>query len=301
MLSIIEGIDYGRVKLAIRTVTKEWPSVDEVWCTGDNVTEIIVKIERSNYLLIKGAAKLGDLGAEKVKKWRDDGKEICFVSDKFSGKFSRRLKLLSKKKVIADLGKGAQKKARELLAQLNLPQEVKDTIPCHTVTEVLNAASIWEMSGESEATMPPILIRFLRGRLPQLLDVPIDTLVRQLAALVRAIAASQTQMGWGVIREISKVAPGAVGPIFNISKRVDSQQAKEFLPKCGTVLSDILETSSLRDVPTSFVLLKFAEALEGASLLPIEKQNRRYGNNPYQGQRGVKSVVMKRSTFRKYK
>lgn len=252
---VIEGPDYGRVKLLLRKITRGWPSVKTVWADGKDWAELDNLLISGDNVIVRKAELLGERYSEWPRVWRF--KNLCFVTDTKlkRGVFSRKIKRMGKSYSMA-LGKEAKKKIEILTRQLALPGDIKANInaSCFSVSEALNVAECYAISGEVPRSKPPALILLFSGQILPLLDYGVMTIMRQLAALAAVL--KSPHKGWIILNQISRVAPGATGMVFNIYMRMkEDPRMYRFLVGIGVLMSKKIEEIGTLKIPTSYFLL----------------------------------------------
>lgn len=258
MIHVIEGVDYGRSKLLIKSITKNWPSVKVMWAQKKDFSELDATMFNEDCIIVKRAERLGERYAEHIKSWRD--KNLIFVTSKAlkRGVFSRKSKRLGKSYNMA-LGKVAREKIMILADQLAIPPEMKALLKtqCFSVSDALNAADCYMMTGEIPSFRVPPIIAFLSQKWGVLLNGRTDLLMlaRHVSSLAGAVGADTK--GFVLLKRISKASPGAVGVIFNVYQKVkDDLKIKPFLMNVGKLLSEKVEEAQTLQIPLSYFLLQ---------------------------------------------
>jgi len=256
VISVIEGPDYGRAKLLMKSITKDWPSIKVLWANDKNWSELDATLYSEDHLIVEKAEKLGDRYAEAVPSWRY--KNLIFITNKAlkKGVFSRKSKRLGKGYNMA-LGKVAKEKINVLADQLAIPPEMKMLLKtrCFSVSDALNASECYMMTGEIPSFRIPPLILFLSQKWGPLFDLELGVLARHVSSLAGAVGSGSK--GWILLKKIGKASPGAVGVIFNVFQRVkDDPGLRLFLVSVARLLSDRVEEAESLKIPMSYFLLQ---------------------------------------------
>jgi len=299
MISVIEGPDYGRSKLLVKSITKDWPSIKVLWTDDKNWSELDATLFSEDYLIVKRAEKLGDRYAEAVPSWRY--KNLIFITDKAlkKGVFSRKSKRLGKGYSMA-LGKVAREKIAVLSDQLAIPPEMKMLLKtrCFSVSDALNAAECYMMTGEIPVFRVPPIIAFLSQKWGFLFDLELEVLLRHLSSLAGAVGADSK--GWILLKKISKASPGAVGVIFNVYQKVkDDPNLRLFLLNVAKLGSGAAEEVGSLKIPTSYFLLQ-TQAFQFPKWGQDNEGGRRRGGFSFGSHAGTKKVGGWRKTGRSF-
>lgn len=255
MISVIEGPDFGRARLLIKSLTKDWPNIKMIRARKKDFSELDAALFNEDCIIVKRAERLGERYAEYIKTWRY--KNLIFMTDTAlkRGVFSRKSKRLGKSHKMA-LGKVAKEKIQILADQLAIPPEMKMALKtrCFSVSEALNAAECYALTGEIPMFRSPPLILFLSEMYFPLFDIPLQMLARHLSSLSSAVGSGDK--GWVLLKKISKASPGAVGVIFNVFQKLkDDSKLRLFLLKIGLLLSEKAEEVGSLRIPMSYFLL----------------------------------------------
>lgn len=293
MVHVIEGPDYGRVKLLLKKVTRGWPAVKTVWPDGKDWAELDNLLISGDNVIVRRAELLGERYCEYPRVWRF--KNLCFVTDTKlkTGVFSRKIKRVGKSYSMK-LGKEAKKKVEILTKQLALPENIKVNINarCFSVSEALNIAECYSISGEIPCSKAPALVLLFSGQVLPLLDYGVMTIMRQLAAIAGVL--KSPHKGWVILNQISRIAPGAVGVVFNIyMKMKDDPKMCKFLMDVGILMSKKVEEIGSLKIPTSYFLL-LVQNLDVPLMRNTEQTRGRIGFKS----RGRKNVVGWRRQWR---
>lgn len=288
MISVLEGPDFGRARLLIKSLTKDWPDVKVVRARKKDFSELDAALFNEDNIIVKRAERLGERYAEYIPSWRY--KSLIFVTDTAlkKGVFSRKSKRLGKSYKMA-LGKVAKEKIQVLADQLAIPPEMKMALKtrCFSVSEALNAAECYALTGEIPSLRSPPLILFLSEMCFPLFDLPLPVLARHLSSLASAVG-SDTK-GWVLLKKIQKASPGAVGVIFNIFQKLrDDKNLRPFLLKIGLLLSEKAEEVGSLKIPTSYFLL-MTKDFDKPQLRP--EGERKGGRFSFRDHAGTKSAI----------